>query len=45
MQKRILLFASPEGRGLYEKFGFEVEEVILLELGKYNEDLVGDVHV
>ena len=35
MQKRILLLASPEGRGLYEKYGLRTEEDILMPLEKY----------
>jgi len=38
IQKRIFLLASPEGRGLYEKYGFRTEEEILMPLEKYGEE-------
>ena len=38
MQKRILLLATPEGRGLYKKYEFRTEEEILMPLEKYGEE-------
>jgi ribosomal protein S18 acetylase RimI-like enzyme len=33
--KRIFVYASPEGRALYEKFGFEVVGEVEMDMEKY----------